>query len=58
MNEMRDRLSISKTKAYQIATSGSLDKVKIGRSIRISEESFERWLESLRHTKASGGREM
>jgi excisionase family DNA binding protein len=58
VDEMRNRLSISKTKAYQIATSGSLNTVKIGRSLRISEESFERWLESIRYTRAFGGEEM
>ncbi len=55
VEEMRDRLSISKTKAYEIATSGSVETVKIGRSLRINEDSLYRWLESVRHTKPQGG---
>jgi excisionase family DNA binding protein len=55
VDEMRHRLSISKNKAYQIANGGSLETVKIGRSLRISEESLTRWLESLTRPKAEGG---
>jgi len=58
VDQMRDRLAISKTKAYQIANDGSLDTVRIGRSLRISEESLERWLESMRYVRAIGGDEM
>ncbi len=58
VDEMRDRLSISKTKAYEIAHDGSLDTVKIGSSLRISEDSLDRWLESVKQTKAVGGDEM
>ncbi len=55
VDELRNRLSISKTLAYQIANDGSLDTVRIGRCLRISEESLKRWLESMRHAKGSGG---
>ena len=55
VEEMRNRLSISKNQAYQIAHSGSLETVKIGRSLRINEESLSRWLESLRHSKEAQG---
>ncbi len=59
VDEMRDRLSISKTKAYEIANDGSLDTVKIGSSLRVNEDSLERWLESVvRQTSAVGGDEM
>ncbi len=57
VEELRDRLSISKTKAYELASSGAIETVKIGRSLRISEESFTRWLEALKQTRA-GGEEM
>ena len=56
VDEMRDRLSISKTKAYEIANDGSLDTVKIGSSLRISEDSLACWLESVRQTRALGVR--
>ena len=55
VDEMKDRLSISKNKAYQLANDGSLETVKIGRSLRVSEESLNRWLESLSDPKADGG---
>lgn len=55
VDEIRNRLSISKTKAYQIANDGSLDTVKIGSSLRVSEDSLNCWLESLRHTSALRG---
>ena len=58
VDEMRSRLAISKTKAYQIANDGSLDTVRIGRSLRVSEESLERWLECIKSTRAFGGDEM
>ena len=58
VDEMRDRLSISKNKAYQLANDGSLETVKIGRSLRVSEESLNRWLEGLNQSGKRGGREM
>jgi excisionase family DNA binding protein len=57
VEEMRDRLSISRNHAYQIASSGVIETVKIGRSLRINEDSLIRWLESLSH-KDQGGSEM
>ncbi len=54
VEELRDRLSISKTKAYELASSGAIETVKIGRSLRISEESFTRWLEALKQTRTGG----
>ncbi len=48
VDEMRKHLSISRTMAYQIATSGCLDTVKIGRCLRINAQSLDRWLESQR----------
>ncbi len=58
VDEIKDRLSISKNKAYQLANDGSLETVKIGRSLRVSEESLTRWLESLSDPKAGGGDDM
>jgi len=58
VEEMRDRLSISKTKAYQIASSRAIETVKFGRCLRISEDSLTHWLESLRDSKAKGGDDM
>ncbi len=58
VDEMQDRLSISKNKAYQIANDGSLETVKIGRSLRVSEDSLNRWLEGLSQPGNRGGDEM
>ncbi len=52
VEEMRKHLAISKTKAYEIATSGCLETVKIGRCLRINAQSLERWLESQRYPRA------
>lgn len=58
VDEMMNRLSISKTKAYDLAHDGSLETVKIGSSLRINEESLTRWLESVKQTRALGGHKM
>ncbi len=55
VDELKDRLSISRNHAYRIANGGSLQTVKIGRSLRINEESLRRWLESLSEPKVGGG---
>ncbi len=58
VDELKDRLSISRNHAYRIANGGSLQTVRIGRSLRISEESLTRWLESLSKSSVGGGDEM
>ncbi len=58
VDEMKNRLSISRNHAYRIANSGSLQTIRIGRSLRISEESLARWLQSLSDAKAGGGDDM
>ncbi len=58
VDEMKNRLSISRNHAYRIANSGSLQTVRIGRSLRISEESLGRWLETLSQSNERGGGEM
>ncbi len=55
VDELKDRLSISRNHAYRIANSGAFEAVKIGRSLRINEESLTRWLESLSEPKVGGG---
>lgn len=57
VDEMNYKLSVSKNKAYQTANNGSLDTVKIGRALRINEESLIHWLESVKQ-KGRGGGEM
>jgi excisionase family DNA binding protein len=52
VDDLRKRLAISRTKAYEIATSGSFETVKIGRSLRINEESLLAWLRLQRYPQA------
>ena len=52
VDEMRNKLSISRTKSYEIATSGCVETVKIGRCLRINAGSLDRWLESQRYPRA------
>lgn len=47
VDELKNRLSISRNHAYRIANGGCLQTVRIGRSLRVSEESLNRWLEGL-----------
>ncbi len=58
VDELKNRLSVSRNHAYRIANGGSLQTVRIGRSLRISEESLTRWLESLSKSSVGGGDEM
>lgn len=44
VKDMIGILSISKTKAYEIATSGDLETLKIGRCLRISASSLREWI--------------
>ena len=55
VDDLKDRLSISRNHAYRVANDGSLETVKIGRSLRVSEESLIHWLESLSNPRADGG---
>jgi excisionase family DNA binding protein len=45
--EIAELLQISKSKAYELAKSGEFRIVQIGRSVRISKESFDRWLNNM-----------
>jgi excisionase family DNA binding protein len=58
VDELRNRLSVSRNMAYRIANSGSLETIKIGRSLRVSEDSLTRWLDTLKHQKVQGGDDM
>ena len=51
VNDMIRRLSISRTLAYQLVNGGDLETVRIGRCLHVSEESLDRWLESVGYSK-------
>ena len=45
--EIADILSIGKSSAYKLVKENHFKVVKIGASIRISQESFNKWLNTL-----------
>jgi excisionase family DNA binding protein len=45
LNELQEILSIGRTKAYDLVTSGDLPAVRIGRIIRVSKRNLTDWLE-------------
>ncbi len=42
-------LGIGSTKAYELVATGEIPSVRIGRSIRVSRQELERWLEAQRY---------
>jgi len=48
LSELADRLSIGKTRAYELAQKNDLPipTLRIGREYRFSRRTLERWLES------------
>lgn len=53
--EVARRLGICRAKTYELISKGVIPSVHIGRSVRVSEESLERWLATL---QASDGRRL
>jgi len=47
--EVVEELRIARSRAYELVASGTLPAVKIGRSVRVSRNEFERWLEDQRY---------
>ena len=44
VDEIAEQLGISKKLAYSLAKSGEFHYVRVGRVIRVSKESFDKWL--------------
>ena len=53
LNELQEILSIGRTKAYDLVTSGDLPAVRIGRIIRISKQDLTDWLERQKYQNVS-----
>jgi excisionase family DNA binding protein len=49
LREMQQILGIGKTKAYELVAAGDIPSVRIGRSIRVSRQDLEHWLEEQRY---------
>ena len=47
VDEIRTILNIGRRKAYELCNSGEFKIVRIGRTIRISKLSFDKWLENI-----------
>jgi excisionase family DNA binding protein len=50
--EVAEVLSIVRSRAYELVGSGEIPSVRIGRSVRVSREELERWLEEQRQPGA------
>ncbi len=47
VDEIRSILNIGLRKAYELCNSGEFKIVRVGRTIRISKLSFDKWLNSI-----------
>ena len=54
VEEAAERLSIGRTKAYELMATGALQSVTIGRSRRIPAEALEPFVAMLRQTGEAG----
>lgn len=50
VDEIAAILNIGKASAYDLAKSGCFHIVKIGKAIRISRKSFDKWLDNVEET--------
>ncbi len=44
--EVRERLSIGKSKCYEILDAGEIEVIRIGRVLRVNRKSLERWIQA------------
>jgi excisionase family DNA binding protein len=49
LRQVQEILGIGSTKGYSLVATGEIPSVRIGRSIRISRQELERWLEEQRY---------
>lgn len=47
VDEIRHILNIGRRKAYELCNSNSFKIVRVGRTIRVSKLSFDKWLDNL-----------
>lgn len=47
ITDFQDRYSVSRSTVYRLADRGEIDLVKIGRAVRITRASADRWFCSL-----------
>lgn len=52
VREVAEVLRIARSRAYELVGSGEIPSVRIGRSVRVSREELDRWLEEQRHPNA------
>jgi len=52
VDEIRDIIGIGRTAAYDLVKQGCFHCIKVGRNIRISKKSFDRWLGFQREVQA------
>ncbi|CAA9287384.1 MAG: hypothetical protein AVDCRST_MAG93-3642 [uncultured Chloroflexia bacterium] len=44
VDEMRNRLSLSKGKAFDMVASGEVEAIRVGRAVRVNLESLQRFI--------------
>lgn len=44
INDIQKALKIKKTKAYELVNSAGFPSIKIGRTIRVPEDEFDKWV--------------
>ena len=49
--EVAQVLRIARSRAYELVAEGEIPSVRIGRSVRVSREELDRWLEEQRYPR-------
>ena len=54
VTEVADRLSLSRSKVYELLSQGDIPSVHIGRARRVAATALDEWIARLRETKRVG----
>jgi putative molybdopterin biosynthesis protein len=49
LTEIQRRLSIGRTKSYELVTKGELPAIRVGRSLRVRAQDLERFVQNNRY---------
>ena len=49
LDEVQSRLSIGRTKAYELVAKGELSAIRVGRSLRVSAQDLESFVRNNRY---------
>ena len=51
VKEIKEALQVSKDMAYKIVNTDGFPSIKIGRTIRVPEDEFDKWIKKYTYTK-------